>query len=171
MFTDAIHALVAALALLLPLIGVGLVGAVLSADKWAQKMLDRIGNAGGAWEDGMRAASGTIVSRARGAEKKWEQNVQRAIADKSFGKGLARITDEDIINQAIAIGGGALVDGVRKREAKVQKAIAALQPKVQALQQKIAGMKNETDADAEARALEAIRGMRAIGRELAGLSK
>ncbi|HEV8674033.1 MAG TPA: hypothetical protein VGX21_08305 [Methylomirabilota bacterium] len=146
-------------------------GAVINADEWAQKMMDRLGVAGADWEKGMQGARGTIVSRGRASAKKWAANVQAAIAGGTFEKGLARVTDDDIISGAMAAGGGKLVAGVTQRAEKVRKAIATLQPKVAALSARLAAMPTDTEQQAEQKAVEAIRGMRAIGKELAGLTR
>ena len=74
-------------------------------------------------------------------------------------------------SRAVAATGARFTQGVSSRSSKITAAIATLQPKVAALKARLDGLPVDTDAQREAKMLEAKRGMQAIGRELAGLAR
>lgn len=127
-----------------------------------QKTVQRAQNAPQAWLDGLTRARGTIVSGAKAADQKWKTAMQDAIARDAFGKGLANVTDDDVIAAATKVGGNAWLNGLTSRQDKLMKAWQVLGPKLQALMDKVHALPNVTPVDGENRMLENLRGMRKL---------
>jgi len=144
---------------------------VIDATAWAEKMLRKVSQSGGDWETGVKNPSASPVGQMRKAKQRWKNQVQQAITDDRWGKAVDRLTDEAIIAGAVAATGARFTQGVSSRSSKITAAIATLQPKVAALKARLDGLPVDTDAQREAKMLEAKRGMQAIGRELAGLAR
>ena len=147
------------------------VQSVPDAASWAEKMLRRVAGAGPDWEKGVQNPSSSPVAGMKKAKTRWKNQMQAAIAGDFWGKAVDRLTDDEIVAGALAVGGGAFTNGIAARAQKVRDAIARLQPKVQALKAKLDAMPVDTDAQREAKMIEAKRGMEAIGRELSGTAR
>lgn len=137
-------------------------GAVLSADAWATKLLNRVKNAAADWEQGVQNPRRSPTAAMKAANGKWKANVQRAVTNDSYNKAVSTLTDSAIAAAAKAAGGQRFVDGVTSREPKVRAAIVKLQPKVQALSARIQGLPQDSDANREQRMIENLRGMRQL---------
>lgn len=127
------------------------------------KTLERARGATTAWEKGIQNAEGTIVSNMKAAGPRWKQAMQDAIARDAFLKGIASLTDAQVIASALKVGGNTWLNGLTNREDKLARAWQILQPKLQQHMDRIAAMPNVTDADREKRMLENLRGMRLLG--------
>jgi hypothetical protein len=157
--------------LLLTALAVGIVEPVLSATAWAEKMLRNAGNAASDWERGVANPSASPVAGMKKAKKRWANEMTAAITEDRWGKAIDRLTDEEIIKNALAVGGGAFTAGLNARKDKVAEAIARLQPEVSALKGRLDALPVDTDDQREKKMIEAKRGMQAIGRKLAGLAR
>jgi hypothetical protein len=135
---------------------------VLDPTSWANKMIERIQNAGQAWEQGIQNPRRSPTAAMKAANGKWKDRVTRAVQNDTWNKAISRLSDDQIAAQAKAVGGSALVAGVNARKQKIMDAIARLQPKVTAVVTRVQSMPQDTDQQREARMLENLRGMRAI---------
>lgn len=144
---------------------------VVDANAWAEKMLRKVSQSAQDWENGVKNPSTSPTAAMKKAKGRFKDAVSKALADDTWGKAIDRLTDDQIIQGAIAAGGSRFVQGITSREAKVRAAIGQLQPKVAALKAKLDAMPIDNDGQREQKMLEAKRGMVAIGRELAGLSR
>lgn len=147
----------------------GAVQPVMSASDWADKMLERVKGAGAAWERGIQNPSSSPTAGMKRAKGAWKNAMQAAITNDSWAKAVDKLSDEAIIAQAMKVGGGAFVAGITAREDKIRAAIQKLQPEIVALKAKLASMPIDTEGQREAVMLENLRGMRAIGKKLAGV--
>jgi len=147
---------------LVQLLALALVGAVVDATKWADKMITRVKNASADWEAGVQRPRRSPTAAMKAAAGKWKTNMQKAITEDRWFKAIGTLTDDAIKAAAVKVGGQRFVDGVTAREQKVRDAIAKLQPKVSALSARIQAMPQDSDAQRETRMLENLRGMRAI---------
>lgn len=96
-------------------------------------------------------------------------NLQRAIAENAYEKGLDQV-DHDEMYEIIREGGAeAFANGVARRSKKIHRKIAQLREHVLALATEIDKMPQDTEAQRDARVLAAVRGMRAIGKRLRGI--
>src|ERR687892_774122 len=110
---------------------------VIDPTAWAEKMLRKVGQSATDWENGVKAPSTSPVGAMRRAKGRYKNEMQASLNDDRWGKAVDRLTDEAIINGAIAAGGSRFVTGVQSRSAKITAAIAALQPKVAALKTRL----------------------------------
>lgn len=140
---------------------------ILDPDAWATKQNNRAQAASSDWLDGVQNPSTSPVDAMRKAKGRYKAEVTKSLAEGRWDKAIDRLTDEFIASQATKAGAGAYSTGVSNGADVARAAIARLQPKVAALKTKLDAMPSETDAQREAKMLEAMRGMKAIGAELA----
>ncbi len=144
---------------------------VIDAAAWVEKLIRKVQGAAQDWEAGVRNPSTSPVGGMKKAKGRFKTEMQAALNEDRWGKAIDRLTDEEIAAAAIAAGGARFVQGVTSRQPKVLAAVQALQPKVAALKARLDAMPVDTDQQREQKMLEAMRGMKAIGRELAGLAR
>jgi hypothetical protein len=154
--------LLSLLALLVTFAPLALVGAVIDATRWSDKLLARVQNSGPDWEAGVAAPRRSPVTAMKAANGKWKANVQKAVAEDRWNKAIGGLTDAAIAAAAKAAGGARFVSGVTSRADKIHAAIAKLQPKVSALSARIQALPQDNDQQRETRMLENLRGMRLI---------
>lgn len=148
-----------ALLALLPFV---LIGAVLPADRWSDKLLARVKNSAADWEAGVANPRRSPTAAMKAANGKWKANVQRAVNEDRWSRAVSALTDDAIKQAAARAGGQRFVDGVTTREAKIRTAIAKLQPKVAALSARVQSLPQDSDANREQRMIENLRGMRQL---------
>lgn len=151
-------------------VALGMAG-VIDANAWTEKLLRKVGQSGTDWENGVKNPSTSPTAAMKRAKGRYANEMAASLQEKRWDKAIDKLTDQDIIEGAIAAGGGRFTAGVTSREPKIRAAIQALQPKVAALKARLDAMPIDTDANREAKMIEAKRGMQAIGRELAGLGR
>lgn len=145
------------------------VTAVPSADKMVDKLIRNASRAGGDWLEGMQNPDDDPKEAAKRAAGKYQSNMDKALKEKRWEKGIdGRNLDEELATAA-AVGQRNFEGSFDARKAKIGRKFAQLQPMIVAVKAKIRAMKQDTDADREQRAVEAIRGMREIGRKLKGV--
>lgn len=138
-------------------------GKLPSASEIVGKMLENARPAGKHWKGGLERARGTITSGMKASKDRYKQSMQDVISKDLWGKAIDKLTDDEIIAAATAVGDAAWLNGLTSREEKIKKAWEILAPRLQALKDKIGAMKNITDADREARMIENLREMRKLG--------
>jgi len=137
-------------------------GAVVDANTWATKMINRVKNASADWEAGVANPRRSPTAQMKAAAGKWKSRMQAAIQNDSWSRAINQLTDDSIKAAAAKVGGGKFVDGITAREQKIRDAITKLQPKVAALSSRIQAMPQDTDQQREQRMVENLRGMRGI---------
>lgn len=142
--------------------------AVPDVSDWVNDMIAGVQNAQAKWVRKVQQPFRSFKEGALAASKKYDTRTQAAIQEQRWQKRMGQVNEDEAIATAIADGGAALVAGVTKRQAKITRAITNLQPKVAALKRTLASMPSDTEAQADQKALAAIRGMRDIGKSNRG---
>jgi hypothetical protein len=124
-----------------------------------------MGTAGARMTAGVNAVTVSPTAQAAAAVNKWQQGVQRAAQNGSFVNGCNSVSLQDWKTATIQKGVPNMQNGVNALTPKAQQNMAAQVAFSQQLSQTIQSMPNTTESEAEARALAAIRGMRAYGRK------
>lgn len=140
------------------------------AADWAGKMADKAEAAAEDWLAKVKTPKKNPIKAAIDAKGKHKAKTMEALEQDRFAKGLAQV-DEDEMYATIEAGGAEVFrSGISRRRGKITKKIERLRPKVLALANSIDAMKQDTDAQREARMIAARRGMLKIGKDLRGIS-
>jgi hypothetical protein len=141
---------------------------VKSADRWAKQQVESAVAASSKWLDGVNNPSRSPIAAGIEADDKWKDRMKQAIAEDRRKKGLAKVSDAEIVATANALGTGVYSAGVEARKAKVAKVVNELQPLAQSVSDAIQGMSDKTDADREKRLLSARKLMIEVGKKRRG---
>lgn len=133
---------------------------------WVHDQIQGVQNSAAKWVKGVQSPSADFKAAAIAAAGKHKQRTMEALNEDRFAKGMAKVDVDQAIKTAVSDGGSGFVNGVVKRQAKIEARVAQLQPLVGALKKTIQNMKQDTDADREARMIAAKRGMQEIGKRL-----
>lgn len=96
------------------------------------------------------------------AEDKWANQVQAAIQNKTRSKHLANVTDQEWETYAETIGAPRLVDGVVRRQAKVQSFITNFSPLLLNLLSTVDAMPTGTASERNQKSIAMADGLRAL---------
>ncbi|MBW2649059.1 MAG: hypothetical protein JRC53_04490 [Deltaproteobacteria bacterium] len=128
---------------------------ILPPDEWRKRQIDTLKAVGQTnYSQGIARPKKDPIEAGIEAEEKWAARIREAIDEQRRKKALQ--------NYASQIGAGRLVEGVTKREAKVDRFVKAWQPILADHVAKIDAMPAVTDSDMEARMLENLRGLKAL---------
>lgn len=142
------------------------VEAVKGVDEWVTDQIQGSQNAGGKWERGIQHPSRDPKQAAIDASKKYETRTTAAIAEHRYDKGVRGYDLDEAINTALKVGGGGYAAGVAAREGKIRRKVAKLQPLMVGVKRTLDAMPSETDAQAEQKAVAAIKLMREVGKKM-----
>ena len=136
---------------------------VLPPDEWKKKQLETLKSVGETnYRIGIKNPKKDPIEAGIAAEKKWATKIKEAIEKELRKKALQTTSMQEWYAYAENIGAGRLVEGVTKREAKVDRFIKAFQPLLLDHLAKIDQMADVTDKDREERMLENLRGLKAL---------
>ena len=136
---------------------------VLPPDEWRKRQIGNLRAVGQTnYAQGISMPKKDPIAAAIAAEDKWAARIKAAIEEKRRAKALQTVSMSEWYNYAANIGAGRLVEGVTKREAKVQKFVNSWVPQLQDHLSKIDSMPAVTDADMEQRMLENLRGLKML---------
>ncbi len=139
-----------------------------SAADMAADLITNATNAASKWERKIQRPRASFKEAGLAAAGKHKQKTQEALADDRYAKGMRKVNEDEAIATALAVGGTGYTAGIRARESKIIRVFGELQPQFVALARSIRAMKQDTDADREARLLAARRGMIDIGKRRRG---
>lgn len=139
-------------------------------DTWTNKQIERTQAAGEAWVQGMLAPKKDPVAAARAAEGKWKNSMQKAINEGRFGKALAKVDSAVIAETVNNLGSGVFTNGVAARQNKIRAKVAAVHRELASHVQRMDALPTDTPEQREQKMLQNLRGMRAIGDRLKGVS-
>ena len=88
----------------------------------SQKMIERSGQATGAWETGVANPSKSPTEEMKKSGKKFDLALQAAIRDQRWQKAVANLKDQDIFDMAARVGGAAWAAGISARADKIRRA-------------------------------------------------
>jgi len=136
---------------------------ILPPDEWRKRQVETLRAVGERnYSQGINRPKKDPIEAGIAAEEKWAARIKEAIEKESRKKALAATNMSEWFNYAQNIGAGRLVEGVVKREAKVDRFVKAWQPLLLDHVSKIDAMPAVTDADMEQRMLENLRGLKAL---------
>jgi len=136
---------------------------VLPPDEWRKRQINNLKAVGQSnYAQGISMPKKDPIQAAIAAEDKWAARIRAAIEEKRRAKALQSVSMQEWYKYAAEIGANRLVEGVTKREAKVQKFVNAWAPMLQDHLSKIDQLPAVTDADMETRVLENLRGLKAL---------
>jgi len=136
---------------------------ILPPDEWRKRQIGNLKAVGQQnYVQGIAMPKKDPIQAAIAAEEKWAKRIMQAIEEQRRKKALQSVSMQEWFNYAQNIGANRLVEGVVKREAKVQKFVNAWVPLLQDHLAKIEAMPAVTDQDMEQRMLENLRGLKAL---------
>jgi len=136
---------------------------LLPPEEWKKRQIGNLRAVGEAnYRQGISMPKKDPIAAGIEAEEKWANEIKKAI-EKGLRKiGLQATNMSEWYQYAVNIGAPALVDGVVKREAKVDKFLKAWHPLLTDHVAKLDAMKVVTDKDAEEKMLANLRGLKAL---------
>jgi len=136
---------------------------IMPPDEWKKRQLETLRQVGQTnYQQGIARPKKDPIEAGIAAEDKWQARMRDAMEHRRRAKGLQTTNMNEWYNFAQSIGAGRLVEGVTKREAKVDRFVRAWQPVLTDHVSKIDAMPAVTDADMESRMLENLRGLKAL---------
>lgn len=136
---------------------------VLPPDEWRKRQIGNLKAVGQQnYVQGISMPKKDPIAAAIAAEEKWAKRIMQAIEEQRRKKALQSVSMQEWYNYAANLGANRLVEGVVKREAKVQRFVNAWVPLLQEHLAKIDAMPAVTDQDMEQRMLENLRGLKAL---------
>lgn len=120
-------------------------------------------NSGRAVEDyknGVKAVSVSPTQKAAQAQDKWLSGIMDAHSSGRFAAALNAISTQEWIQQTVDKGSKNYQTGISNLSPRAAKAMADQQQYAETVKQAIANMPNNSEADADARMLEAVKLMR-----------
>ena len=139
------------------------VSRILPPEEWGKRQIGNLKAVGEAnYKVGIARPKKPPIKAGIEAEEKWAARIKKAIEEKRRAKALETVTDDDWYNYASEIGAGRLVEGVVKREAKVDRFVKGWHPILLDHVTKIDAMPAVTDKDMEERVLANLRGLKAL---------
>jgi len=139
------------------------VSRLLPPDEWRKRQIGNLKAVGEQnYRQGIERPKKDPIEAGIAAEDKWAARIKEAIEERRRAKALQATNMQEWAAFAEQIGAGRLVEGVTKREVKVDRFVKGWQPLLLDLVQKIDQMPAVTDSDMEQRMLENLRGLKAL---------
>lgn len=136
---------------------------VISPADWKKRQIDTLKSVGRAnYLTGIASPKADPIARGIATEAKYAAATKKSIEEERRRKALEKTDMGEWFKYSHDLGADKLVDGVVKREAKVEKFITSYQPLLTSHLAKIDALPEETDADRETRVLENLRGLKAL---------
>lgn len=143
---------------------------VLDPVEWAKRQLEGSAAAGERWMYGVLHPRRNPVQAAIEANQKRKDRLAKAEQEEKWLHSMERVDIDEMYRVIEAVGPAGYTQGVANREGKIIKRVAELQPMVEALAKRLDEMKQDTDAQREAKMIAAKRGMQEIGRRRRGIT-
>jgi len=136
---------------------------ILPPDEWKKRQISTLRAVGETnYRQGIARPKKDPIEAGIQAEAKWAARIKAAIEGEHRKKGLMATDMADWARYAEEIGAGRVVEGVVKREAKVDRFVKGFQPMLVDHVSKIDAMPAVTDSDMEQRMLENLRGLKGL---------
>jgi len=135
---------------------------ILPPDEWKKRQLETLKQVGRAnYAQGISMPKKDPIQAGIEAQDRYEEQMRKEEVLKRREAALKAVTADDWFNYAQNLGVDRLVEGVVKREKKVDRFIRGWQPILADHVSKIDALPDVTDADRENRMLENLRGLKA----------
>jgi len=136
---------------------------ILPPDEWKKRQINNLRAVGEAnYKVGIAKPKKDPIQAGIEADEKWKERIKKAIEEDRRKKALQTVTMDEWYNFANEIGAPRLVEGVTKREVKIDRFVRSWQPILLEHVQKIDAMPAVTDKDMEERMLTNLRGLKAL---------
>jgi len=136
---------------------------ILPPDEWKKRQISTLRAVGETnYRQGIARPKKDPIEAGIQAEAKWAARIKAAIEGEHRKKGLMATDMADWARYAEEIGAGRVVEGVVKREAKIDRFVKGFQPMLVDHVSKIDAMPAVTDSDMEQRMLENLRGLKGL---------
>jgi hypothetical protein len=126
-------------------------------------MISRASNAGQDWVTGTQNPRKDPVAAAIAANQKRIANFNKSVTAKTWEGAIQRVDPAQTAATVAAVGAQGYAQGIQARKGKITAAIGRLQPLVAAHVAKMDQIQVNSDADAENKMIQNVRGMKAIG--------
>ena len=140
------------------------------AARMTEKLIARAQAAAGDYVYGMQHPRREPKAAAKRAKGKWANNVQLAITQNRYERGIDAYDYGEAVTIATGDGGAAFTSGIAKRAGKIGRVHQKLAPLLGAVSASIQNMPQDTEAQREQRAVATIRAMRNVGKQLKGIA-
>jgi len=136
---------------------------ILPPDEWKKRQINTLKSVGEAnYRQGIERPKKDPIEAGIASEDRWAAQIRKAIEERRRAKGLSMTNMNEWYNLANSLGAPRLVEGVVKREFKIDRFIRSWQPLLLDHVAKIDAMPAVTDSDMENRMLENLRGLKAL---------
>ena len=136
---------------------------ILPPDEWKKRQINTIRAVGETnYRQGIARPKKDPIEAGIEAEAKWAARIKEAIDQERRKKGLMATNMADWSRYAEEIGAPRVVEGVVKREPKIDRFVKGWQPMLVDHVAKIDAMPAVTDSDMEQRMLENLRGLKGL---------
>ena len=136
---------------------------VISPTEWKKRQINTLKAVGRTnYLEGIKGPKDDPIAAGIAAEGKFADSMRKAIDNESRKKGLQKTDMATWYKYSEEIGADKLVDGVVKREAKVDAFLSAWHPKLVSHLGSIDALADVTDSDRENKMLENLRGLKAL---------
>jgi len=136
---------------------------IMSPDEWKKRQLSTLSSVGQTnYAQGITAPRNDPIAAGIAAQGRYEAQMKKDEVLKRREAGLKATSMNDWAAYAQALGVNRLVEGVQKREKKVDTFIKSFQPLLADHVSKIDAMPDITDADREQRVMANLRGLKAL---------
>ncbi len=134
---------------------------------WVNDQIAGVRNSLDKYKDGVMNPSRDPKTAMEAAKDRYKDSVSKSLSEDRWGKAIANINFDEAAQLAVA-SADALAAGVEKRKDKITRRVTKLHGFLTAHVQKMNAMPVKSDADAEKKMLENLRGMRDIGAKMRG---
>ncbi len=136
---------------------------ILPPEEWRKRQIETLKAVGQRnYTQGIERPKKDPIEAGIAAEEKWAERIKEAIDEERRKKALQATNMNEWYSVAKDLGAGRLVEGVTKREFKVDRFVRAWQPILMDHVSKIDAMPAVTDSDMESRMLENLRGLKSL---------
>ena len=136
---------------------------IISPEDWKNRQITNIKAVGrSSYLIGIKSPKADPIKEGIDAEDKYAAETRKAIDAKSRMHALEKTDMGEWYKYAAEIGADKLVDGVVKREAKVDDFVKTFQPMLGSLLSRVDALADVTDSDREQKMLENLRGLKAL---------
>ena len=136
---------------------------IISPEDWKKREIDNLKAVGrSSYLVGIKNPKADPIEAGKDAEDRYATATRKAIDEKARLHGLEKTDMSEWYKYASELGADKLVDGVVKREAKVDDFIKTFQPMLVSHLGKVDALPDVSDTDRENKMLENLRGLKAL---------